>query len=460
MIASGIFRQYDIRGIYGKDLTVEAAEAIGRAYPLIMAERGVQGAVAVGRDNRPSGRALRDALVKGLTAGGVDVIDVGEVPTPLLYWSLHHLPVAAGIQITGSHNPPEYNGFKCCIGTGSLHGEGITRLRDLITAGAFPTGQGTVRHEAIVDRYVTDIVERIGPLPRDLKVVIDCGNGAGAIVAPQLFRALGVQATMLFAESDGTFPNHHPDPTVEANLQDLIAAVRQTGSQLGIGFDGDADRIGLVDQDGTIVWGDYLLLLYARDVLARTGKGQSIIFDVKCSQALADGIAQAGGTPVMWKTGHSLIKDKMKALHAPIAGEMSGHMFFTEGFYGHDDALYAAARLLRIIADTKQSVKALLADVPRLVSTPELRIDCADDRKEGVVRDALAHFTARYKVSDVDGVRILFEGGWGLIRNSNTQPILVMRFEADSAERLAVIRAEVESWLTAQGIDVTPGVGH
>ena len=269
MIASGIFRQYDIRGIYGKDLTVEAAEAIGRAYPLIMAERGVQGAVAVGRDNRPSGRALRDALVKGLTAGGVDVIDVGEVPTPLLYWSLHHLPVAAGIQITGSHNPPEYNGFKCCIGTGSLHGEGITRLRDLITAGAFPTGQGTVRHEAIVDRYVTDIVERIGPLPRDLKVVIDCGNGAGAIVAPQLFRALGVQATMLFAESDGTFPNHHPDPTVEANLQDLIAAVRQTGSQLGIGFDGDADRIGLVDQDGTIVWGDYLLLLYARDVLAR-----------------------------------------------------------------------------------------------------------------------------------------------------------------------------------------------
>ena len=265
---------------------------------------------------------------------------------------------------------------------------------------------------------------------------------------------------MLFAESDGTFPNHHPDPTVVANLQDLIRSVRETGSEIGIGFDGDADRIGIVDGDGTIIWGDYLLLLYARDVLARTGKGQSIIFDVKCSQALADGITKAGGNAVMWKTGHSLIKDKMKEMQAPLAGEMSGHMFFSEGFYGHDDALYAAARVMRIIADSGKTVKQLLADVPRFVSTPELRIDCADDKKEGIVSAALKHFAARYKVSDVDGVRILFDGGWGLIRSSNTQPILVMRFEADSEARLAQIQGEVEGWLTAHGVDVRPGVGH
>lgn len=452
MIAPGIFRQYDIRGVVGQDLTVEAAEAIGRAYAVLLHERGIAGAVAVGRDNRPSGAALRDALVQGLTSSGHDVIDVGVVPTPLLYWSLHHLPVVAGIQITGSHNPPEYNGFKCCVGTGSLHGEGIQRLRQIIEAGQFRSGTGIVRDEAIVDRYVADIAQRIGPLPAQMKVVVDCGNGVGAVVAPKLFKALGLTPTWLFAESDGTFPNHHPDPTVVENLQDLIRAVRETGSELGIGFDGDADRIGIVDGDGTIIWGDYLLLLYARDVLARTGAGQSIIFDVKCSQALPDGIAKAGGQPVMWKTGHSLIKDKMKALKAPLAGEMSGHMFFTEGFYGHDDALYAAARLLRIVADAKQPVKALLADVPRFVSTPELRVDCPDDRKEAIVAEALAHFRAKYDVSDVDGVRILFGDGWGLIRSSNTQPILVLRFEAASEARLAELRAEVEGWLAGRGV--------
>jgi phosphomannomutase/phosphoglucomutase len=454
MVAAGIFRQYDIRGIVGQDLTIEAAEAIGRAYAVLLAERGISGAVAVGRDNRPSGASLRDALVKGLTESGLDVIDVGIVPTPLLYWSLHHLPVVAGIQITGSHNPPEYNGFKCSVGKGSLHGEGIQRLYAHITAGQFRTGAGKVSHEEIIDRYVTDIAEKIGPLPKDMKVVIDCGNGVGAVAAPQLFKALGIAPTWLFAESDGTFPNHHPDPTVVENLQDLIKAVRETGSEVGIGFDGDADRIGIVDKNGTIIWGDYLLLLYARDVLARTGKGQSIIFDVKCSQALPDGIEKAGGKAIMWKTGHSLIKDKMKEEHAPIAGEMSGHMFFTEGFYGHDDALYAAARLLRILADSKQTVDQLLADVPRFVSTPEMRVDCPDDRKEQVTRDALAHFRAKYPVSDVDGVRILFEGGWGLIRSSNTQPILVLRFEASSEARLAELRAEVEGWLATQGVTV------
>ena len=453
-IASGIFRQNDIRGIVSTELTAEVAQALGGAYAALLHERGIVGAVAVGRDNRPSGDALRDALVAGLTAAGVDVVDIGVVPTPLLYWSLHHLGVVGGIQITGSHNPPEYNGFKLCLGTESLHGHDIQHLLALIRSNAAPTGAGSVRREPVIDRYVADIAGRIGPLPGDMKVVYDCGNGAGALVAPQLMAALGLQATGLFTESDGTFPHHHPDPTVPENLEDLIATVRREGAEIGLAFDGDADRIGMVDGAGRIVWGDHILILYARDVLARTGTGQPIIFDVKCSQALPDEIEKAGGVPVMWKTGHSLIKEKMKALDAPIAGEMSGHMFFREGFYGHDDALYAAARLLRIIADTGRPVADLLADVPHFVSTPELRVECDDDRKFPLVARAVAHFSSLHPVNDVDGVRVLYGDGWGLIRASNTQPILVTRFEARTPERLAEIRAEMDGWLVAQGLVV------
>lgn len=451
-IAPGIFRQYDIRGVVGDDLTVEAARALGGAYAALLRERGVSGEVAVGRDNRPSGSALRDALVGGLTGAGVNVVDVGVVPTPLLYWSLHHLGVAGGIQITGSHNPPEYNGFKLCLGTESLHGHDIQHLLELIRRNAAPTGTGTVRHEQVIDRYVADVAGRIGRLSRPMRIVYDCGNGAGALVAPQLMTAIGATGTGLFCESDGTFPNHHPDPTVPANLSDLISAVKREGAELGIAFDGDADRIGLVDDQGRIVWGDHILILYARDVLERTGRGQSIIFDVKCSQALPHEIERAGGVPQMWKTGHSLIKDRMKELHAPLAGEMSGHMFFGEGFYGHDDALYGAARLLRIVADSGRSVRELLADVPAFVSTPEIRVDCADDRKFDVVARAVEHFRAIHDVNDVDGVRVLFGDGWGLIRASNTQPILVLRFEARSEHRLREIRDEMEGWLRSQGV--------
>lgn len=453
-IQSGIFRQYDIRGIVDSDLTTDAARAVGRAYAAILASRGIRGAVAVGRDNRPSGAKLRDALVSGLLESGSDVIDVGIVPTPALYWSLHHLDVVGGIQITGSHNPPEYNGFKMSVGRDSLHGEGITRLHDIITAGEFIEGQGTVREEAILDRYVDDLVSRTGALSRTLKVGVDCGNGAGALVAQQLFERLGVEGRYLFCESDGTFPNHHPDPTVVENLQDLIEEVRTNKLDLGVAFDGDADRIGLIDERGEIIWGDRLLILYARDVLARTGTGQSIIFDVKCSQALPDAIRKAGGEPVMWKTGHSLIKEKMKEKHAPIAGEMSGHMFFTEGFYGHDDALYAAARLLRIVADSGRSVSELLANVPDFVVTPEIRVDVPEERKFAIVDAAVKHFRARHNVLDVDGVRVLFGDGWGLIRASNTQPVLVCRFEARTEERLAAIRGEMEGWLRTQGVTV------
>jgi phosphomannomutase/phosphoglucomutase len=287
-----------------------------------------------------------------------------------------------------------------------------------------------------------------------MKVVYDCGNGAGALVAPQLMRGLGVDAVGLFTESDGTFPNHHPDPTVPENLEDLIAAVKREKAEIGLAFDGDADRIGMVDGDGRIVWGDHILFLYARDVLERTGKGQPIIFDVKCSQALPDEIERAGGTPVMWKTGHSLIKDKMKELRAPLAGEMSGHMFFSEGFYGHDDALYGAARLLRIVADSGKPVRELLADVPEFVSTPEIRVDCPDAIKFDLVRRAVDHFRSTHDVIDVDGVRVLFGDGWGLIRASNTQPIVVTRYEARSEKRLQEIRGLMEGWLRQQGLTV------
>jgi phosphomannomutase/phosphoglucomutase len=454
-ISAGIFRQYDIRGIVDKDLTTEAARAIGVAYAAYLAEHDTRGAVAVGRDNRPSGGALRDALVDGLTSSGIDVIDIGVVPTPLNYWALHHLPVVGGIQITGSHNPPEYNGFKLSVGKASMHGEEIQHLYSLTQRPQSAAARkGTRRDEAVIDRYIDDVIQRIGKLARPIRGVYDCGNGAGALVAPALFAKLGLQGRGLFCESDGTFPNHHPDPTVPENLTDLITAVQADGAELGIAFDGDADRIGVVDDRGGIVWGDRILILYARDVLARTGRGQPIIFDVKCSQALPMAIEQAGGKPIMWKTGHSLIKDKMREMNAPVAGEMSGHMFFSEGFYGHDDALYGAARLLRILADTGRTVAQLLSDVPEFVSTPELRIEVPEELKFGLVERAVQYFRSRHDVIDVDGVRVLFGDGWGLIRASNTQPVLVARYEAATPERLAEIRAEMEGWLRGQGVRV------
>jgi phosphomannomutase/phosphoglucomutase len=454
-IAAGIFRQYDIRGIVGQDLTTEAARGIGSAYAKNMAAQGVRGRVVVSRDNRPSGHELRDALVDGLVDAGVDVIDIGVVPTPLNYWALHHLDVVGGIQITGSHNPAEYNGFKLSVGTASMHGHDLTRLYELTQEPSSPAPTpGTVRSEEVIDRYVDDVAQRIGKLSRPINAIFDCGNGAGALVAPQLFERLGVNGRGLYCESDGTFPNHHPDPTVPENLAALIAAVRESGAEIGVAFDGDADRIGVVDDEGTIVWGDRILILYARDVLERTGRGQPIIFDVKCSQGLPTAIQDAGGQPVMWKTGHSLIKDKMRETGAPIAGEMSGHMFFTEGFYGHDDALYGAARLLRILADSGRTVRQLLADVPDFVSTPEIRIDVPEELKFGIVDRAVKHFRSKHDVIDVDGVRVLFGDGWGLIRASNTQPVLVARYEAESAERLAAIRSEMEGWLREQGVRV------
>ena len=454
MLSRTIFREYDIRGVTGTDLTPEVARAVARGYAAFIASKGAKGEIAVGRDNRPSGMALHAELVKGLLDSGFDVVDIGVVPTPLSYWAQRKLGAAGGIQITGSHNPPEFNGFKLGLANHSLHGADIQAIYELAAAGDFREGQGALRQEDVIGRYVEDVAERIGQISRPVRCVVDCGNGAGAIVAKRLFDAIGVSPRILFGESDGTFPNHHPDPTVPKNLEDLISAVKDDGAELGIAFDGDADRIGVIDEDGHIIWGDHILIIYARDVLARTGKGQPIIFDVKCSQALPEEVEKAGGKPVMWKTGHSLIKDKMHEMQAPIAGEMSGHMFFTEGWYGFDDAMYGAARLLRIVADTGMTVKQMMADVPKFISTPEIRVDCPDDRKFGIVDAAKKHFSAIHQVIDVDGVRVLFGDGWGLIRASNTQPVLVLRFEARTADHLESIRAEMEGWLAAQGVTV------
>ena len=453
-ISRAIFREYDIRGVAGKDLTEEVATSVAGAFAAFLAEKGIKGQVSVGRDNRPSGEGLHRALVAGLLASGLDVIDIGIVPTPLAYWSQHNLDVVGGIQITGSHNPPEYNGFKLGLGRSSIYGADIQHLYELAVAGKFPRGKGKLRCEQVIDRYVDDIVGRVGRLSRDLKVVLDCGNGAGSVVVPKLFPGLGIKPRFLFCESDGTFPNHHPDPTVPKNVQDLIAAVKRDRADVGIAFDGDADRIGVIDDTGEIIWGDYLLIIYARDALTRTGKGQSIVFDVKASQALPEAVEKAGGVPVMWKTGHSLMEEKMHATHAPVGGEVSGHMFFSEGFYGFDDALYGGARLLRIMADSGKSVRELLADVPRFISTPEIRIDCPDDKKFGIVEQAQKYFGSEYKVITVDGVRVLFGDGWGLIRASNTQPVLVMRFEARTQQDLEKIRSTMEGWLRSKGVKV------
>jgi len=454
-IPATIFRQYDIRGVVDRDLTPTTARAVGAAYATLMRERDVHGAVAVGRDNRPSGARLLEALVDGLTGAGVDVVDIGTVPTPALYWSLHYAGVVGGIQVTGSHNPPEYNGLKLSLGTASLHGADIRRLFELTRVDGAPVAaRGRVRREPVLGPYVQDLIERVGRLRRPIRAVFDCGNGAASLVAPQLFERLGVDARGLYCQSDGTFPNHHPDPTVPENLRDLVDAVRADGAEIGLAFDGDGDRIGVVDEAGEIVWGDRLLIVYARDIFRRTGGGQPIIFDVKCSQALPAAIEAAGGRAIMWKTGHSLIKQKMKESGAPLAGEMSGHMFFAEGFYGHDDALYAAGRLLRILADAGRTLRDLLADVPRFVATPEIRIDCPDDVKFDIVDRAVRHFRSRYEVVDVDGARVLFGDGWGLVRASNTQPVLVARYEARTASRMAEIRGEMEAWLRAQGVHV------
>lgn len=461
VVPAEIFREYDIRGLAGTELTPDVARAVGRAFSVYLDDADCRGPIAVGRDNRPSGQGLRDALVSGLTESGVDVVDIGIVPTPTLYWALERLHVAGGVQVTASHNPAAYNGFKMCVGTRAFFGEEIQQLLRRIREGRRVSGvarTGTVRTEAVLDPYLDDLVTHAGgPLPRPLRVVLDCANGVGTLVGPRLLERLGVTVIQcLLCESDGTFPHRQPDPSQAQNLADLIAAVRAAAAagqpvDAGIAFDGDADRIGVIDAAGNIIWGDRVLAIYARDVLSKPlYHGAPIIFDVKSSQALEDAIRAAGGTPVMWKTGHSLIESKMHELGAPLAGELSGHMYIADGYYGFDDAFYAAARLLRIIATTGRSIPELLAGVPEYPVSPELRVDCPDDVKFGIVERAVTHWSATHRVITVDGARVLFDDGWGLIRASNTQPALVLRFEAQTSDRLAAIRQEMETWVKEQ----------
>jgi len=450
---AAIFREYDIRGIVGDQLTPEVARAIGQAIATLGWQRlGRAPRLAVGRDNRPSGPGLVHGLLSGIEAVGGHGVDVGELPTPALYFATHVLNVDGGVQVTGSHNPPEFNGFKCVLGGDAVAGADIQDLRRLIEEGRTPGRPGGGRSEdsSILPRYRDAIVQRNGPLPRKIKVVVDCGNGVSSVIAVEALQLLGADVVPLFCQSDGTFPNHHPDPTVVENLRDLQAAVRREKGELGIAFDGDGDRIGAVDEQGRPVFGDQLLVLLGRDLARRMGPGHAVIFDVKCSEVLPRELTRAGLVPTMWKTGHSLIKQKMKESGAPLAGEMSGHMFFGGDWYGFDDALFAAARLLRYLAEQGGPLSRLLADLPVTVATPELRVDCPDDRKFEIVQRAARHFAAKYPVSTLDGVRITFAQGWGLLRASNTQPVLVLRFEAATAAALASYRTEVESWLAAQ----------
>ncbi|MGB1657599.1 MAG: phosphomannomutase/phosphoglucomutase [Longimicrobiales bacterium] len=450
-----IFRQYDIRGIVGEDLDPGVTESVGRAFAShVRAATGLERPrIAVGHDNRESSPSLADGLIRGITSAGADVLDIGTVPTPVLYWAECVYETDAAVQITGSHNPPEWNGIKMTCGRAALYGDAIQALLGRITSGDVDAGGGAVERIEVLDAYVEDIAGRF-TLERPMKVAVDCGNGSGALVAEKLFEAMGVEITPLFCESDGTFPNHHPDPTVDENLQDLIAAVRAEPHDLGVAFDGDADRVGAVDANGDIVRGDILLLLFGLDLLDRKGAGQKLVFDVKCSQALPEVFEAAGGEPIMWKTGHSLQKVKMKETGALLAGELSGHIMVADDYFGFDDALYDACRLIWILSRSDRTLADRVSDFPVYVSTAEIRIDVTEEQKWDIVEQAVAHFSSLYDVIDVDGVRVLFGDGWALLRTSNTQPVIVARFEARTEERLEEIRSEVDEWLSGHGVSL------
>ena len=450
---SHIFRQYDIRGIVGEDLDPEVTEAVGQAFGSRVRRDANSSSptVTVGCDNRATSPALAEGLISGMRSVGVDVLDVGTVPTPVLYWSEVTLGADAGVQITGSHNPPEWNGIKMTYGGSSLYGDAIQDLLHSIQASNFTSGSGGYERLTVLDRYVDDIAGRFS-LDQPMRVAVDCGNGTGSILAVRLLEAIGVEVTPLFCESDPTFPNHHPDPTVDENLIDLIRTIESGNHDLGVAFDGDADRIGAIDDQGKIIRGDILLLLFGLDLLKKRGPGQKLIFDVKCSQVLPELFKEAGGEPIMWQTGHSLIKKKMRETGALLAGELSGHIMIADDYLGFDDALYNACRLIEIISHSGRTLSEMISDFPEYSSTPEIRIDVTEDQKWTVVSEAEAYFKEKYDVIGVDGVRILFGDGWALLRASNTQPAIVARFEARSESRLLEIRTEIAEWLTQAGV--------
>lgn len=440
MIAGSIFKAYDIRGVVDKTLTLDAVRQIGQAIATLARERGDRQAV-VGRDGRLSGPGLLAALAQGLQAGGLDVIDLGEVATPMVYFAVHELQTGTGVMVTGSHNPPEYNGLKMVVGNEAIYGATIQALRQRIESGALAQGTGSYRQENIAQRYLQRIVGDI-QLARPMKLAIDCGNGVPGAYAPALFRALGCEVTELFCEVDGRFPNHHPDPAQLENLQDLMRCLRETDNELGFAFDGDGDRLGVVTKDGQVIFPDRQMMLFARDVLSRQ-PGAEIIYDVKCSRLLGDDIRRAGGRALMWKTGHSLVKAKLKETGAPLAGEMSGHIFFKERWYGFDDGLYAGARLLEIVSRAPDA-NAVLNALPNSAATPELHLHCAEGENHALIERLQREvaFPQAREVVTIDGVRAEYADGFGLARASNTTPVVVLRFEADHAQALARIQQE------------------
>jgi phosphomannomutase/phosphoglucomutase len=449
-----IFREYDIRGIVGSQLTDATVEVLSRGIAAFFSLNDAR-RIAIGYDARESSPRFFGILSQAIAAAGIDVVSIGKVPTPVLYYTAFTSPVDGGVMITGSHNPPDHNGFKICLGKNTLFGEQIQEIKQLAleaetrAAASVPVEtSASIKNLNVIPNYVADITSRVNFGPRKLRAVVDAGNGMGGVTAVPVYEKLGVDLIELYIEPDSTFPNHHPDPTVTENLLDTVEAVSAYNADIGIAFDGDADRIGVVDETGRIIWGDELMVLFSRSILAER-PNSTIIAEVKCSQTLFDDIERHGGKAIMWRAGHSLIKSKMKETGAVLAGEMSGHMFFADRFYGFDDATYAGARVLEILSNTDKKLSELLADLPQTFSTPELRVPCPDEQKFNVVAKIADEFAKTNKVITIDGARIVFDHGWGLVRASNTQAILVLRFEADSQDELDLIRDIVEKRVSA-----------
>jgi len=443
-----IYREYDIRGTAGKDFDETFVEALGRAYGTKLRRRNIARA-AVGRDCRMTSPTYHKVLKAGIRSAGVEVVDVGMCPTPLLYFAVRHLDLLAGIHVTGSHNPPDQNGFKIVIGASTIHGPEIQDLRRIIESGETERGNAGEEAYPIIPAYQGYLQEQFGRCGKGLRIVVDSGNGTAGPVAPAIYRAMDCEVIELYSEPDGRFPNHHPDPTVEENVRELRETVLAKKAHLGIAFDGDADRVGAIDETGRVVWGDEMMVIFAREIL-REHPGATVISEVKCSQRLFDDIERHGGKAVMWKVGHSLLKAKMRETGALLGGEMSGHLFFADRYFGFDDAIYAGARLIEVIAKAGEGLGMMLSDLPPAVFTPEIRVDCPDEIKFAVAERARERFRELgYEIIDVDGVRVKFEDGWGLIRASNTQPVLVTRFEASDRAALDKNRGVVERELEA-----------
>ncbi|OQY00723.1 MAG: phosphomannomutase [Desulfobacteraceae bacterium 4572_130] len=442
-----IFREYDIRGIAGKDMTEEDVINIGKAYGTLLQPHNNK-KVIVGRDCRKTSDFYSELFIKGVISTGYNVIDIGICPTPVLYFSIYHLnKTNGGVMVTASHNPPEHNGFKLMKGFESIHSQGLQELRQIIEKKDYATSKnkGKVEQVDVITSYIKYIQENIS-ISKKIKIGVDAGNGTGGITALPVLKALGCEIHDIYCDMDGNFPNHSPDPSAEKNMTSLIKLVKEKNLDLGVGYDGDADRIGIIDENGNFIYNDRLVIIFAREILSRK-PGSTFISEVKCSKVMYDDIEKHGGRAIMWRTGHSLIKKKMKQENAELAGEMSGHMFFKDRYLGFDDALYATCRLLEIIASTGKSVSELISDLPETYVTPEIRANCADNKKFKVVEKITKHFKKIYNVIDIDGMRVLYDDGWGLVRASNTQPCLVLRFEALTQNRLDQIKDEIKTVL-------------